>query len=54
MNKLTTGEKLFVFANYAFMVLLILIMVYPFWYVTMYSLSDSKLAAGGGLFLIPK
>ncbi len=54
MNKLTSGEKWFTVANYIFMILLIVIMVYPFWYITMYSLSDSKLAASGGLFLIPK
>lgn len=50
----TTGEKIFYAVNKIFMVLLIIIMVYPFWYIVMYSLSNSKLAATGGLFLIPK
>jgi putative aldouronate transport system permease protein len=28
--------------------------VYPFWYVIMYSLSDSQAAMGGGFFFVPK
>jgi putative aldouronate transport system permease protein len=38
-------------------VILLLIMIvtlYPFWHVLMYSFSDPKKAMGGGLFLVPK
>lgn len=38
----------------SFLVLVIIICLYPFWHVLMYSLSDSKAAMGGGLFLLPK
>jgi len=50
----TTGEKMFHMINHIFMTLLIVLMIYPFWYIVMYSLSNSKLAAAGGLFLVPK
>jgi putative aldouronate transport system permease protein len=52
--KSSFGEKVFHVLNNLFMVLLIIIMLYPFWYVAMYSISDSKLAAGGGLFFVPR
>ncbi|MDC3418350.1 carbohydrate ABC transporter permease [Aquibacillus salsiterrae] len=53
MVGLSKGEKIFNYCNYVFMVLLLILMLYPFWYILMGSLSDSKLAVGGGLFLIP-
>ena len=34
--------------------LLALIMIYPFWHVLMYSISDARLALGGGIFLYPR
>lgn len=34
--------------------LVIILMVYPFWHVFMYSLSNSKAATAGGVFLWPK
>ncbi|MBS4219123.1 carbohydrate ABC transporter permease [Bacillus sp. FJAT-49711] len=50
---MSRGEKVFSLFNYGFMVLLLVLMLYPFWYLFMGSISDAKLAAGGGLFLIP-
>ena len=37
-----------------FMVLLFIIMVYPFWHVLMYAISDSMQASRGGVFLWPR
>ncbi|WP_249315587.1 carbohydrate ABC transporter permease [Bacillus sp. FJAT-49711] len=53
MIHMSRGEKVFSLFNYGFMVLLLVLMLYPFWYLFMGSISDAKLAAGGGLFLIP-
>ncbi|WP_088104079.1 carbohydrate ABC transporter permease [Halalkalibacter urbisdiaboli] len=53
MVGISRGEKIFLYCNYFFMCLLIIIMLFPFWYLVMGSLSDAKLAAGGGLFLLP-
>ncbi|WP_233711153.1 carbohydrate ABC transporter permease [Lederbergia citrisecunda] len=50
---MSRGEKLFSLFNYLFMIVLLILMLYPFWYLMMGSISDAKLAAGGGLFLIP-
>ncbi|MBW8351463.1 carbohydrate ABC transporter permease [Bacillus sp. IITD106] len=50
---MSRGEKIFSAFNYIFMSLLIVVMIYPFWYLFMGSISDAKLAAGGGLFLLP-
>lgn len=36
------------------LLLLSLATIYPFWHVLMYSISDPKLAMGGGMFLLPK
>ena len=50
----TKGERI---GNHIILILLgllSLIMLYPFWYVIMYSISDPKQALGGGLFLYPK
>ncbi len=47
-------EKIFHWINAMAMVLLIIVMVYPFWYVIMYSLSKPYLAINGGFFLLPK
>ncbi|HZH60191.1 MAG TPA: carbohydrate ABC transporter permease [Metabacillus sp.] len=53
MVGMTRGERIFLICNYIFMSLLVVIMIFPFWYLIMGSLSDAKLAAGGGLFLLP-
>ncbi|WNQ13171.1 carbohydrate ABC transporter permease [Paenibacillus aurantius] len=50
----SAGEKMFHLFNYVFMCLLMVVMIYPFWYMIMGSLSDSIQATGGGFFLIPK
>ncbi|WP_020619228.1 carbohydrate ABC transporter permease [Paenibacillus daejeonensis] len=50
---MTTGEKIFSFANYLFFIVLMLIMIYPFWYMLMGSLSDPLFIATGGFFLTP-
>lgn len=50
---LTKGEKIFSVFNYVFITLLSLLMIYPFWYLFMASISDATLAATGGLFLKP-
>lgn len=52
--KTTAGEKVFSVGNYTFMVLLMIIMVYPMWYVLMASFSDAvRLSAHEGLLLRP-
>ena len=52
--KTTAGEKVFSVGNYTFMALLMLIMVYPMWYVLMASFSDAvRLSAHEGLLLKP-
>ena len=33
---------------------IIIVCIYPFWHVIMYSVSDSKVAMSGGVFLIPR
>lgn len=47
------GEILFNIANTAFMLLLMMIMFYPFWYIFVYSLSDSA-AVSRGISLLPQ
>lgn len=41
------------FVNYVFFILLTLIMIYPFWYVLMYSLSDPGKVSINNYYLIP-
>ena len=50
----TGGELLFEVLNNIFMGLFVLLMVYPFWHILMYSLSDVDLASRGGIFLWPR
>ncbi|MDF2644420.1 MAG: sugar transporter permease [Paenibacillus sp.] len=45
------GERLWYFILNVGMLLVSIVTLYPFWHVLMYSLSDPKLAMGGGLFL---
>ncbi|GAE31030.1 carbohydrate ABC transporter permease [Alkalihalobacillus hemicellulosilyticus] len=54
MIGLSKGEKIFSFCNYIFMCILIVVMIFPFWYLVMGSFSDARLVAGGGMFLIPE
>lgn len=48
------GERVGQFVLNVGMLLLSIVTLYPFWHVLMYSLSDPKLAMGGGLFFWPK
>lgn len=50
----TRGERIGNALILVVLTLLSLIMIYPFWHVLMYSISDAKLAMGGGLFLYPR
>jgi len=54
MNRHSSGERLFNVINYILMLLLIIAMIYPFWYLIMASLSDPKLTSLGGLYLWPR
>lgn len=49
----TRGEKIFDICNYIFLILLMVVMLYPFWYILMGSFSDAVQAEQGGFFLIP-
>lgn len=53
MVGVSKGERWFYRINYAFMVFIIIVMLYPFWYMIMGSLSDSTEAVKGGFFLKP-
>lgn len=52
--KESRGERTFHVVNIIIMVTLIIFMIYPFWYVVMYSLSTPHLAVSGGAFIKPK
>lgn len=56
MNKVryTKGERIFEVINYTIMIILIILMIYPFWHILMYSLSDTKYSITGGIFLWPR
>lgn len=45
--------SIFTVLNYLFFIIVGLIMVYPFWYVVMYSLSDPSQSSLNNLYLIP-
>lgn len=50
----STGEKIFTVFNYAFITVLCLVMLYPFWHVVMQSFSSMEETLKGGVFLYPK
>lgn len=50
----TTGEIIFQVVNVLLMVVLILLVLYPLWYILMYSLNDAADAAKGGMMLYPR
>lgn len=53
--KRTAGEKVFDVFNILFMILIAIVMLYPFYYVVMCSISDSNFLIGDkGLMLTPK
>lgn len=54
LNKLSRGEKIFNICNIIFMVTMIIVMLYPMWYVIVASLSDGTtvMKAGGKMLWI--
>ncbi|UJF31789.1 carbohydrate ABC transporter permease [Paenibacillus hexagrammi] len=52
MVGISKGERVFIASNYTFFIVLMLVMIYPFWYIVMGSLSDPTMITGG-LFLKP-
>ena len=55
-NKLrrTTGEKIFDVCNVLFMILMALVMIYPFWYVLIIAFNNGDDARFGGIYLWPR
>ena len=50
----TGGERVGQIINGIFLGLMVVITIYPFWHVVMYSLSDSHASMSGGIFLWPR
>jgi putative aldouronate transport system permease protein len=50
----TGGERVGQVLNGVFLGLMVLVTIYPFWHVVMYSLSDSHVSMSGGVFLWPR
>lgn len=48
LNKLSTGEKIFNVCNIIFMVVMIIVMLYPMWYVAVASFSDGTAVTKAG------
>ena len=53
-RKNSLGDYIYEFVASALIVAVLIVTIYPFWRVLMYSLSNSQSAMSGGLFLIPK
>ena len=54
LKKKSPGDRLSDFLIGAALVVVIITCLYPLWHVFMYSLSDSRAAMSGGLFLLPR
>lgn len=54
MKKLSTGDRIFDISNYAFMVLLCIVTLYPFINVLAISLNDSVDTVKGGITIYPR
>lgn len=54
LGQATGGELAGQIVNSVFLGLMVLITIYPFWHVVMYSLSDSHASMSGGIFLWPR
>jgi len=52
--KRTLEDKFVDTFNYIFLTLILIVTVYPFWYVLILSFNEGKDAALGGIFLIPR
>lgn len=50
MKKLKPSDIIFDTANTIFMIFIFIIMLYPFWYVLSYSLSETSQIKGGMMF----
>lgn len=50
----STSDRIFNFVNYAFFLVLSLVMVYPIWHQICLSISDPNRAKTGGFFLLPR
>lgn len=53
-KKKKMGDRLTDLCIHICLILVIIITIYPVWHVLMYSISDSRKAMTGGLFLLPK
>jgi putative aldouronate transport system permease protein len=52
--KIQKNSLIFSIFNYAFFVVLSIVMIYPFWYVLMYSLSSDVGVTSAGTFILPQ
>jgi putative aldouronate transport system permease protein len=52
--KRSLGENLFDSANILFMILLCVVMLYPFWHIILYSINSASDSDRGGLYLWPR
>lgn len=53
-KKRTSGDRISGMVINVALFLLVILTLYPFWHVFMYSISDSRAAMSGGLFFFPK
>ncbi len=53
-KKRTSGERVSGLIIHIILFLMVIITLYPFWHVFMYSISDSRAAMSGGLFFYPR
>ncbi len=53
-KKKKIGDRLTDIFIYVSLFLVLIVMIYPLWHVIMYSISDSRAAMTGGLFILPK
>jgi putative aldouronate transport system permease protein len=54
LKRRTAGDRISDFIIGFFLAIMVLITVYPFWHVIMYSFSDSHASMTGGIFLWPR
>ncbi|MBD2844032.1 carbohydrate ABC transporter permease [Paenibacillus sp. IB182496] len=53
MQLQTTGNRIFQYSNAVLFVIISIVMLYPFWYVVMFSLSDPSNVSVNNLYLLP-
>ncbi|ADU29465.1 binding-protein-dependent transport systems inner membrane component [Evansella cellulosilytica DSM 2522] len=54
LNRMTPAERFFDYANYIFMIIVIVVMLYPFLNVLAISLNDSTDTVRGGIYIWPR